>query len=363
MTRVAVTLTTINRPTLLSDFVDLQKRHGTGDVEVDYIVVGDLKTPSGTDEFVASLNGKTSSKFLYLDVEEQKRRFGHLTKLWDHIPVNSFARRNYGDLLAYQEGYDAIIRIDDDNFPIDGSFFVDHALVGKERSVKSVRSDNGWYNICEVLRERDGLQFYPRGFPFSIRWQPSRLETQDVSVRVAVNAGLWLGDPDVDAITRLCRPVEATEFDTARYGRTFALAKGTWSPINTQNTAFARATIPAAFVSPFAGRYDDILSGYVLRRIVDHMDEAVCYGSPLLNQIRNVHNYWKDLDLERIGGETILQTTQILRDVKLTGTNYADCFGEVIEGMRSAIDYRTEFYGPILAGMECWAGVFARSAV
>ena len=41
---------------------------------------------------------------------------------------------------------------------------------------------------------------------------------------------------------------------------------------------------------------DDIWSGYLLRKISDHFDEYVSYGSPLLFQKRNVHNLWDDLD-------------------------------------------------------------------
>ena len=44
------------------------------------------------------------------------------TKLKDYLPFNSFARRNIGDLLAYEEGFSTIIRVDDDNYPTDDDF-------------------------------------------------------------------------------------------------------------------------------------------------------------------------------------------------------------------------------------------------
>ena len=40
-------------------------------------------------------------------------------------------------------------------------------------------------------------------------------------VKVGVNGGLWVGDPDVDAITRLHRPIEAISFDSNKFGQNF----------------------------------------------------------------------------------------------------------------------------------------------
>lgn len=360
MSRIAVTMTTIHEPKLLDGFVELQKKSNTSNV--DYIVIGDLKTPSGVSAYINSLNGKSDAKFRYLDVAEQEKQFSQHKDLWKHIPVNSFARRNYGDLLAYREGYDINIRIDDDNFPIDASFFTEHAIAGTERELPVISSDIGWFNICEPLVEKNGTAFYPRGYSYEDRWRAAKTSIEKKKVKVAVNAGLWLGDPDVDALTRLVRMIDATSFDQNKFGPTFALASGTWSPINTQNTAFARATIPAAFVSPHAQRYDDIMSGYFLRRICDHLGEAVTYGLPLLNQIRNVHNIWHDLDKERIGGETAGTVCAQLKDIKLTGTTYAACYGELIAAARKVITVAPQFYGPIMDGMEIWAEVFSREA-
>lgn len=59
------------------------------------------------------------------------------------------------------------------------------------------------------------------------RWPPapSLVRARRESRRVVVNAGLWLGDPDVDAVTRLCNDISAV-----RYTReaSFALARRTW---------------------------------------------------------------------------------------------------------------------------------------
>jgi hypothetical protein len=106
--------------------------------------------------------------------------------------------------------------------------------------------------------------------------------------RAVVNAGLWLDDPDVDAITRLCNDIVATEYDAAcaalcaayrlpaltvlsRYTRdsSYVMANGTWCPFNSQNTALHRDLIPAYVLSPLIGRMDDIWA-----RCIPHSSSA-----------------------------------------------------------------------------------------
>lgn len=359
MKNIAVTLTTINMPLVLSNLIEQMEAFPHDGLKIDFIVAGDRKTPLEAKEYLAKLKSRyPKSEFIYLGLDDQEKRFSRHQNLWNHIPINSFARRNYADLLAYTEGYDTIIRIDDDNFPCEGvDFFGGHSGVGNISERTVVKSANGWFNVCETLEEENGVNFYPRGFPFTERWnKPEVTTTREVS-RLVINAGLWLGDPDVDAITRLCRPVNATRFKSEMYGDSFTLAKGTWCPINTQNTAFAREVIPAAFVSPFAGRYDDILSGYFLRKLVDHMGDSVSFGQPLLNQIRNAHDLWMDLDKERIGGSTIHKTSEILRDIELTGKDYKSSFEELTRKFREANANEVGYYTKILDGMEIWSEV------
>lgn len=357
MKRVAVTLTTINVPNLIEDFGKLCQ---TRDLkEVAFIIVGDLKTPSGTEEFLKKTATKYEIQIEYFDEERQRKTFQNINSLWAHIPFNSFARRNFADLFAYWEGYDVIIRIDDDNFVHDMDFFEQHCMVGEHVTLKSIENSNGWFNVCEVLEEKSGVKFYPRGYPHEYRWDDSVNTVTTTTKAMAVNAGLWLGDPDVDAITRLCRPVEAVSFQKKKFGDRFTLANGTWSPINTQNTAYIRAAIPAAFVSPFAGRYDDILAGYFLRAICDHLDFGVSYGAPLLNQIRNVHNYWHDLDKERNGGESAAELTSLLKNIVLTGNDFSSCYSELLSAVRRDFNQKNEFYHKIFEGMEIWGETFS----
>jgi len=360
MDSIAITLTTINLPTVLEDFVALQREYPHPEAQVDFIIAGDRKTPAETESFLQSLRGKTKSEIIYLDLARQEKEFSKYGGIWNHIPIDSFARRNYADLFAYLKGYSMVIRIDDDNLPTKDDFIGGHSIAGGKDPIvlKTIESSTGWYNICEALEEEHGVAFYPRGYPYERRWEASEVTIAEAEGRVVINAGLWLGDPDVDAITRLCRPVNATRYKEEKYSTHFALAKGTWSPINTQNTAFAWETIPAAFVSPHAERYDDIFSGYFLRTIVDHLGDAVAFGRPLLNQVRNYHNLWKDLQKETIGGQTTKAVTDELRKLTFSSKDYLGCYGELIAAMKEAIPVEREHFNRILTGMELWQQLF-----
>ena len=202
-------------------------------------------------------------------------------------------RRNVSILVAFERGAEVIITIDDDNFFVEGQDFIgDHAapILAGEQAMETLSSNTGWLNVCGFLEDKRGFEFYPRGYPMDQRWPalPSIHRSRQAPCRVAVNAGLWLDDPDVDAITRLCNDISAK-----RYTRetSFALAPGTWCPFNSQNTAVWREAIPAYCLSPNIGRYDDIWASYVMLIIMEHLGHSVAFGFPLVKQERNPHNY------------------------------------------------------------------------
>ena len=127
-----------------------------------------------------------------------------------------------------QLGAEVIIRIDDDNFPFDATSFVDNhvARLFHTGDVELVNADNGWFNCCDMLEERNGLRFYPRGFPVLPRHQVQSVTVaKSTGLKIGVNAGLWLGDPDIDAHQRLAHPIDATKF-SANYNEDLLVEKG-----------------------------------------------------------------------------------------------------------------------------------------
>ena len=74
-------------------------------------------------------------------------------------------------MYAYKKNFEIIIRIDDDNFPMEEDFISCHIKnLKKETYLYAISSDNGWYNICEELVDKDSIPFYPRGYLYNKRW-------------------------------------------------------------------------------------------------------------------------------------------------------------------------------------------------
>lgn len=173
------------------------------------------------------------------------------------------------------------------------------------------------------------------------RWPeyPPIIKSAQTEKRVVCNAGLWLDDPDLDAITRLTNDICALRYTREQ---SFVLANGTWSPFNSQNTAFARDMLEAYWLSPVVGRYDDIWASYIIDRIADHLGHVVCYGFPLVKQERNPHNYFVDHQKEEDGLELTDRFCEMLRGFTITGSSYYECYKCLLPQLRAAIEALTD---------------------
>jgi Reversibly glycosylated polypeptide len=354
--RPGLITTTIYLPELLEAYVDDAIAHGHQDTLV--VVVGDRKTPAEAKPWCLELAARRRVDLVYMDCDDQVAYLRRYPELGDHLVWNSIQRRNIAILVAYERGCDPIITIDDDNFLSEPDFIGHHCLAGREAELPALTSDTGWVNVCRDLEERNGVPFYHRGFPPGERWRQASVEQATRRGRVVVNAGLWLDDPDVDAIQRLVYPIE-----TVRYARdgNFCLGKGTWSPFNSQNTALAREVVPGYFLSPQIGRYDDIWASYSVVRIAEHLDHLVAYGHPLVRHERSPHNLWVDLDRER-EMEVTDRFCAALRQIPLSGSDYGTCLHELATGLRrwladGADGLKEDKAVPVerfVAGLEVW---------
>lgn len=304
----AIVFTTINLPTVLESYKRNLDQFGNK-AEVLFTIVGDQKSPKDTGEFCAKYQ-EQGLQIVYLGPEEQcalthDDTFRNVVAM---LPWNSDVRRNIGYLYAAREGADIIISIDDDNLAIDDEPFIgDHSIVNTKPTCAIAHSANGWFNVCQLLDVNRHEPIYPRGYPVSkMRNDSWEWGVQNERV-VVVNSGLWTHAPDVDAMTNLVlRPASRGKAFAIRH---LILAPDTYSPLNSQNTAFARRALPAMFFWPQkfmynsmqVDRYGDIWMGFVMHRAAQAMGEAITYGSPIVAHVRNSHNYLRDLQAE-IGG-------------------------------------------------------------
>ncbi len=370
----AIVLTTINVPRVLEDYIANCNNYNHKDVV--FIVVGDRKSPPETASYLNSLKGY---EIIYLGIEEQKEWLKKIPAFGDFLPYDSVQRRNIGYLYAGEIGADVIISIDDDNIPLpEYDYIGEHNVVGKTIDCKVVSSSNGWFNTCSLLEAYPPHHFYHRGFPISKRWLPNKLSYHNETKRVVVNAGLWLEDPDVDTITRLEEPF--TVVGVKDPNAKLLLAKGTMSPFNSQNTAFSIDLLPCLYLITFRSntqsdifkgnnnfRYDDIWMSYFAKIIIDHMGDAVCVGTPHIEQKRNKHNYLLDLWKELVPMEMTDKLVETFPDIELTEKSYYGAYRELIEQIRLNVATRNDLFDGeqrellmrMTEGMSLWSDAVA----
>lgn len=186
---------------------------------------------------------------------------------------------------------------------------------------------------------------------------------------VAVRAGLWVDIPDIDVVTHLERSPRAVSLHDEFEGTPVALGKGTYCPVNTQNTAFDASMMPLIHTIPMGdeingmelSRFDDIWLGFFAEKILHSMDKAVVYGTPLSRHDRNTHDLERELEHEAIGIRLNEVLIDVLDSFEITKSSYDACYRELIQKFRTElnhrdVDYEFEaYFEKMLDGMEIWA--------
>jgi hypothetical protein len=263
------------------------------DPEVTILVAGDRKTPH--DDVRSFVNNLGNSTY-YSDKDQENLGYS----CSDVIGWNNVQRRNIALLEALKLHPDIIVTIDDDNLPLNREYFLDfERIFGSEYDGLVAKSEIGWFNICTFL----GGGLYHRGFPFELKHtDPKVVLEARTKVKIGVAAGLWLGDPDIDAIERIeNRPIVNQIPDLLRAG--IAVDSGCYSPFNSQNTAYLAEVAPLMLMITEMGRYDDIWAAYISERIMRESGYHVHFGRPIVWQERNPHNLLADLKNEILGME------------------------------------------------------------
>jgi hypothetical protein len=353
----SIVLTTIYEPAFLRGYLDAL-RDGRLSDETSITIIPDRKTVPSV-QHAALAAQQEGFRVTCPTLEEQEGFLRRLGVPMDFIPYNSDNRRNVGFLMALDQGCDVLISIDDDNYCPAGTRFVEeHLVVGRTTTDPVVRSSDGWFNICNLLKsEQQGGQshgdpaaaqpveagdIFPRGFPYFAQRMHRKVELahDTAPLPIAMNAGLWLDEPDVDAIYRLCRRPKVRTFK----GPSVIMGPDVWSPINTQNTALTRAAALTYYYIrmgfPLQGleidRYGDILSGYLTQKCVKHLGHGIRIGTPILDHRRSPHNLFKDLYHELAGMVLLEELVPWLREEKLSGSTYPEAYACLAEGLANA---------------------------
>lgn len=321
--KLALITTTIYVPHVLSLYRELDK-------EAMFFIAGDCRTPHDeVRRFVSSLG----NAIYYSDIDQKK--LGYTCS--EIIGWNKIMRRNIALLEAMKYGADIIVTVDDDNIPLDRDYFaVFKSLLTSSYNGPMASSETRWFNVGKFLNP----PIYHRGFPYDYRHIDLKVHLSPVcNTKVGVAAGLWLGDPDIDAMERITnRPTVCHLSEVLRTG---LLVNNTcFTPFNSQNTAYVAELAPLMMALVGVGRYDDIWASYIAERVMMDTDYHVHFGRPFVWQERNPQNLWRNLEDEIFGME---HTTTFCND--LLAANLGE--GSVIDKLNRLYEhFRQRAYLP-----------------
>jgi hypothetical protein len=281
MMKNVVVLTSIHPPTAaVRLFAGLKNWH--------VLVIGDLKTPQDWH----------SPGVQFVSVAQQKSLPFKVVRA---LPWNHYSRKMIGYLIAARDGAVLLAESDDDNFPKDNWTFPE--LNG---SYEHIQGSSDIVNIYSLFSRQP---IWPRGFPLTRITAPESVIDPAALTTQPAHIGIWQGlvddDPDVDAIYRL------TSNRPCRFVRQapVVLPRGTFSPFNSQNTAFRRELLALMYLPALVNfRVTDILRSYVAQPILWATGYRLGFLGPTVRQERNAHDLQMDFasevplyqDVERI---------------------------------------------------------------
>jgi reversibly glycosylated polypeptide / UDP-arabinopyranose mutase len=246
------------------------------------------------------------------------------------------AIRSFGFYVAYNNGADYILTLDDDCYPHDSEPIF-------QRHIDVMNSYNKWTTSCGRQRTR-GLPYKNLG----------RLAS------VVANMGLWTNIPDFDAVQSLSIPSEMNgQFHPNINGQNKLIPQGQYFPLCGMSFCFKREVAPLAYF-PLMGqdqpysRFDDIWFGIIFKKIIDHLGWNVSVGEPFVNH-QKASNVFTNLKKEAPGIEANEHYWSIIDNKVLTKDNPKECMIELGSKLEGDYDIYIDKLGK---AMQIWANMF-----
>jgi hypothetical protein len=271
---------------------------------------------------------------------------GNYEKYFSIIPEKCHAETSFGFLIAWEEGAHVILELDDDCFHVsDHELIRGHLdnLINNDGFI--VYSNSKWYNTIENLVLNNNFLMFPRGHPYASK---ARVENYSWEVsktkKCVLNMGLWVGHPDLDALTILYNGGLDGRGHVKSVGLKrdkIIIGKGTYFAICSMNTSFQRNIIPAFYQLYMKvmgiDRFDDIWSGLFIKKIADHIGDNICLGKPLVYHDKRPRSTFIDLKAELEGMIINEVLWEIVDSLEINGKDYFECYLELANGIEKNI--------------------------
>jgi reversibly glycosylated polypeptide / UDP-arabinopyranose mutase len=269
-----------------------------------------------------------------LDVEDVLGNAGWI------IPRGTSACRSFPMLLAWRAGFEYIFTLDDDCYPQESSFIEGH--------LSAFKLDR-WFNTIEGD--------FARGVPYENRGQ----------LPVRMNHGLWTEIPDLDGPTSLVRKRDPIKITLGSDHR--VVPPGMFVPLCGMNICYHRSIIPAAYyllmgLHEFGfDRFDDIWSGIIVKKILDHLGWYVTSGAPYIRHTK-ASNCFSNLRKEALGIHLNEYFWQHIMEAKIDASNVIECYKELSVWVQQFSDKKPDvpcpkgYFQKLGEAMITWADLF-----
>ncbi len=273
--KTSLIITTINKPNKnIKNFSKVSNKQNW-----NFIIIGDKKSPK---KFKINYGE-------YFNLRDQKKINLKFNKI---CPINSYARKNIGFLLAIKKGSEIIVETDDDNCP-KKSFFFNKVLEHKTYEIKN----GSWVNIYNLfLKNKKNNVIWPRGVPLDqINSSFIRINKKLKKEKFYLQQGVCEKNPDVDAIYRLLNRKIDIKFKS---NYKISLGKSI-STFNSQNTIWFKKIFPLLYLPVTCTmRCTDIWRGLIAHNILKKDNKKILFFGTTMYQERNFHNLHKDFEEE-----------------------------------------------------------------
>jgi len=354
--------------------------HDLSKIEVLFIDEGDETTRKKIKQIFSETNfeffGPAEREIFF------RENFGaNWQKYIEVIPKRTHAETSFGMLIALQRKMNLAIEIDDDTLP-----FQDHDFIGSHRKVvgsdvkEVTNSSSKFYNVMENLvcnRIENGKEvtvkekLYPRGFPYYKRLSDLRYTKIKANGNIVLNQGLWFKIPDFDALSILAE--DGTEGHPQTRSQSLkeesvVVDKNNLVTICSMNVAFDPKVVPAFYQMPMKymniDRFDDIWSGFFVKKVVDAMGDYVSLGKPCVVHEKAKRDTFKDLKAEMDGMVVNERLSQMLLDMdndKIDNSDYLlgyrSMTHELQKGLTSLDGWMKDYLDYVFRMMLLWTEI------